>query len=84
MQKADVNLSTGIRDENKHNILFFCYENTLLCLPYAFTLMVHYSFLNNLLDAYPLKYYLLLYEVSKYPPYKHVLHIKTHTMSYPI
>ena len=35
MQKADAHLPTGIRDENKHNITFFHYENTLLCLPYS-------------------------------------------------
>ena len=43
MQKADAHLPTGIRDENKHNITFFHYENTLmfalfppmLHLPYA-------------------------------------------------
>ena len=35
MQKANAHLPTGIKDENKHNITFFHYENTLLCLSYS-------------------------------------------------
>ena len=35
MEKAVAHLPTGIRDENKHNITFFRYKDTLLCLPYS-------------------------------------------------
>ena len=35
MQKADAHLVTGIGDEKKHNITFFHYENTILCLSYS-------------------------------------------------
>ena len=33
MQRADPQLLKSIKDKRKNNIMFFHYENTLLCLP---------------------------------------------------